>query len=85
MQVGRCDYFIPTNQTKIDGQKLTEKDLINIGYMAGRFGISLDGDLNRNIKPVFDKEGVKLNINCCTSELFEENLNKTGVKFEVVV
>lgn len=84
MQVGRCDYFIPINQVKSDGQKLTNKDLINIGYMAGRYGISLDGDLNRNIKPEYTKNGVKLNINCCTTDLFEENLKQAGINFEII-
>lgn len=84
MEVGRCSYFIPSNQTKTDGKKLTDEDLINIGYMAGRYGISLDGDLNRNVKPEISDEGVKLNINCCTTELFEENLKNSGIKFDTV-
>ena len=84
MQVGRCDYFISTNQVKSDGQRLTEKDLINLGYMAGRYGISLDGDLDRNIKPEYKNDGVKLNINCCTTDLFEDNLEKAGIRFEII-
>ncbi len=81
MQVQRCEYFIPINQIKPDGQKLSQEDLINIGYMSGRFGVSLDGDLSRNIKPEFTENGVKLNINCCTKDLLEENLNNSGIKF----
>lgn len=84
MKVQRCDYFIPTNQIKSDGQKLTDEDLINIGYMAGRYGISLDGDLNRNIIPEITEDGVKININCCTTDLFEENLKKSGINFDVL-
>ena len=84
MQVQRCDYFIPTNQVKADGKKLSESDLINIGYMAGRYGVSLDRDLNRNIKPEFYNDGIKLNINSCTTDLFEQNLNKAGIDFEIL-
>ena len=85
MQVGRCGYFIPVNQQKVNGEKLTPKDYFNIGYMAGRFGINLDGDVNKENKPVFDEKGIAININCCTTELFEKNLNKSGIKFDVVV
>ena len=53
MEVGRCSYFVPTTQVKTNGEKLTPKDYFNIGYMAGRFGINLDGDLNKNYKPNF--------------------------------
>jgi hypothetical protein len=84
MQVCRCDYFIPTNQVKNNGEKLSQTDLINIGYMAGRFGISLDGDLNKNYRPKIDEKGVTLNINCCTTELFEKNLADAGIKFNVI-
>ena len=84
MQIQRCEYFIPINQTKSDGQKLSQEDLINIGYMSGRYGISLDGNLDRNIKPEFSENGVKLNINYCTKNMLEENLNDAGIKFIAV-
>ena len=58
MEVGRCSYFVPTTQVKINGENLTSKDYFNIGYMAGRFGINLDGDLNKNYKPNFDEKGI---------------------------
>ena len=45
MQVERCGYFIPVNQVKSNGEKLSQEDLINIGYMAGRCGINLDGNV----------------------------------------
>lgn len=84
MQVGRCSYFVSTNQPKANGEKLSQSDLINIGYMAGRFGVSLDGDLNKNYKPEVNEKGITLNINCCTSELFEKNMKDAGIKFDVV-
>ena len=81
MQVGRCEYFIP-NQLKTNGEKLTSKDFLNIGYMAGRFGVNLDGDVNKEFKPTFDEKGIKININCCTTELFEKNMKEAGIKFD---
>ena len=84
MQVRRCSYFVPTNQEKNNGEKLSQKDLINIGYMAGRYGVSLDGDLNKNFIPKVNEQGVTLSINCCTSELFEKNLKEAGIKFDVL-
>ena len=85
MEVGRCSYFVPTTQVKTNGENLIPKDYFNIGYMAGRFGINLDGDLNKNYKPSFDEKGIVLNINCCTADLFEKNMNESGIKFDVVV
>ena len=36
MQVERCGYFIPVNQVKSNGEKLSQEDLINIGaYVKG--------------------------------------------------
>lgn len=83
MQVGRCEYFIPY-LPKTSGENLSQKDFFNLGYMAGRFGINLDGDANKENKPVFDEKGIKLDINCCTAELFEKNLNEAGIKFDIV-
>lgn len=84
MQVERCNYLIPINQPKKNGENLSQKDLINIGYMAGRCGISLDGDLNKNYAPKFDEKGVVLNINSCTTDIFEQKLNDAGIKFDVL-
>ena len=84
MQVECCTYFVPTNQVKTNGEKLTSNDLISLGYLAGRCGINLDGNPQEPNKPDFTQEGVTLDINSCTCELFEENLNKSGIKFDVL-
>ena len=84
MQVERCTYFIPTNQLKANGEKLSQNDLISLGYLAGRCGVNLDGNPQEVNKPDFTQEGVKLNINCCTCDMFEDNLNKSGIKFNVL-
>lgn len=84
MQIERCNYLIPINQPKKNGEKLSQKDLINIGYMAGRCGISLDGDLNKNYAPKFVEKGIVLNINSCTTDIFEQKLNDAGIKFDVL-
>ena len=83
MQVERCSYFIPINQTKTNGEKLTQEDLINIGYMAGRCGINLDGNPQEPNKPEYNNQGVKVNINCCTTDCFEKNLSESGIKFDI--
>ncbi len=84
MQVTRCSYLVGTNLPKNNGEKLTDKDLINVGYMAGRFGISLDGDLSKNMKPQVCENGTYVNINSCTQSLFEKELNNAGIKFMAI-
>lgn len=84
MQVERCNYLVSTNSPKTNGQKLTPSDLMNVGYMAGRYGISLDGNLTKNQKPKYTDKGTIININSCTKELFEKNLNESGIKFNVI-
>ena len=84
MQVERCSYFIPTNQTKTTGESLCQKDLINVGYLAGRCGINLDGNPQEANKPEFIQDGVKFNINCCTTDIFEQNLKDSGIKFDII-
>ncbi|MDD3237353.1 MAG: hypothetical protein PHV37_04575 [Candidatus Gastranaerophilales bacterium] len=84
MQVARCDYVVKTNAPKTNGQTLNQNDFINIGYMAGRFGVSLNGDLTQNFVPKNTSNGLKININSCTSDLFEKNLNEAGIKFDKI-
>lgn len=84
MQVERCTYFVPTNQIKTNGEKLSSKDLISLGYLAGRCGVNLNGNPQEVNKPSFENEGVRLDINSCTCDLFEDNLNKSGIKFDVL-
>lgn len=81
MQVARNKYVIFTNQPKQNGQKPNPQDLINVGYMAGRFGVSLDGNLQENKIPQITPNGTLIDINSCTSELLEKNLNQMGMKF----
>ena len=84
MQVERCSYFLPTNSPKTNGENLSQEDFLNIGYMAGRFGINLDGNLEQNYKPQVSNDGLVLNINCCTADLFEKNLEEAGITFSVL-
>lgn len=81
MQIERNTYYIPTTQTKRNGEKLSDKDLINIGYMAGRFGINLNNNPKEPNKPYYTNSGVFFDINSCTSDRFEENLEKSGINF----
>lgn len=82
MEVQRVNYMIKTNSPKKNGQKPSYEDILKVGYMAGRYGISLDGNLNANHKPQQTNEGVKINVNSCTTDLLETNLNKMGIKFD---
>ena len=84
MQVSRCDYLVSIDKPKANGQALTKEDLLNVGYMAGRFGVNLDGNLCENCKPKFTEDGALININCCTKDLFEKNLSEAGIKFDVI-
>jgi len=82
MEVQRVNYMIRTNSPKKNGQKPSYEDVLKIGYMAGRYGISLDGNLQANHKPQQTQDGVKINVNSCTTSLLETNLNKMGIKFD---
>lgn len=81
MQVSRVSYFVPMAQVKQNGENLSDKDLINIGYMAGRFGINLNNNPNEPNYPVYTNDGVFFNINSCTSESFMNNLKNSGIHF----
>ena len=84
MKVERCNYLVKTNSPKANGQSLTAQDLINVGYMAGRFGINLDGNLNQNQRPQYTDKGTVININSCTQSLFEKNLEEAGIRFDAI-
>lgn len=84
MQVNRNQYIIYTNQPKQNGKPLNQNDLINIGYMAGRYGVSLDGNLQENKKPQFTPNGTIIDINSCTADLMEQNLKTEGIKFNTI-
>lgn len=81
MAIQRVDYLIHINSPKTNGEKPNPQDLVNIGYLAGRFGVNLDGNLQENNIPKYTDNGLQININSCTTELLEENLNKSGIKF----
>jgi hypothetical protein len=84
MQVERCSYLIQTNIPKNNGQNLNLKDYMSIGYMAGRYGVNLDGKLNQEFKPIQTEKGLLININSCTKDVLESNLNKEGIKFSII-
>ena len=85
MNVSRCELLIATNLPKKNGERLSRQDIFNLGYMAGRCGINLDGNLNQDIKPVHTNDGVLININQCTQKYVEKNLKQAGIRYEVVV
>ena len=77
----RQQYLVRTNELKSDNMPLTSNDYLNIGYMAGRFGINLQNPNEQN--PIkYSDNGLIFDINSCTSVLFENNLKAQGVKFD---
>lgn len=85
MIVERCKYSIPLNVPKQNGQRLTDKDLVNIGYMSGRFGVNLSNNPHQPNSPLFIGDKVVVDINSCTTSLFEKNLAQAGINFDVIV
>lgn len=81
MNVTRHQYVVNTNLPKQNGQPVNQQDLVNIGYMAGRFGINLDGKQWEHQVPQVNQNGTFIDINSCTSDLFEYNLKTSGIKF----
>ena len=69
MLVERCSYLIQTNAPKKNGQSLNNTDMLNIGYMAGRYGINLDGNVHQEFKPVYTDKGLLININSSYLEI----------------
>lgn len=81
MQVNRCKYIVRTNLPKTNGQYLNSIDLLNVGYMAGRFGVDLTGNPQVNYIPIQTQDGVIVNVNSCTAGLLESNLSQAGINF----
>ncbi len=84
MNVPRVQYLVYTNLPKQDGKPLDQKDLVDLGYMAGRFGIDLDGKAFKHKIPDVSLLGTKIDINACTCDLFEDNLKKSGISFNKI-
>ncbi len=80
--ITRISYLVRTNEPKINNQPLNANDYMNIGYMAGRFGVNLSNNPMEANPMVFAPQGTFVNINSCTSDLFEQNLAQTGVRFD---
>ena len=77
----RQQYIVKTEQNKKNNKPLTKNDYLNIGFLAGRFGVNLE---NPN-EPGYiyrDNNGTYVNINSCCSELFEETLSQAGINFD---
>ncbi len=77
----RFQYIVKTGAPKRDNTPLNADDFLNIGYMAGRFGVNLQNPYEAN--PVI-KNGADtfVNINSCTAPLFENTLNQAGILFD---
>ncbi len=82
MEIQRVNYLIHTNEPKKNGQKPTNEDMLKIGYMAGRCGISLQESLYVNHKPKVTSKGIQINVNSCTTDVVESGLKQMGLKFD---
>ncbi len=78
----RNSYIVKTNDLKTNNQPLNSEDYLNIGYMAGRFGINLTNNPNEQNPIKILPQGVLVNVNSCTSDLFEKDLSNSGIKFD---
>jgi hypothetical protein len=74
--------YVVNTSTKSSREPLSNNDLINVGYLAGRCGVNLNGDPNRANAPKIGGNHLIVDINNCTSEFFEKNLSKAGVTFD---
>ena len=78
----RSIYHVNTKDGKADGLPLKAHDYLELGYMAGRFGINLNGHPGEMTPMKKTEEGVLIDINSCASDLFERKLQKEGIKFD---
>ncbi len=80
----RNQYLVRTSQPKVNNTPLTADDYVNVGYMAGRFGVNL---MNPNDPGYIQKDnnGLYVDINSCCAPLFESTLAQSGIKFDRIV
>ncbi len=79
-QPTRYQYFVNTEGKKTNNKHLTNDDYLNLGFLAGRFGVNLQNPNEPNY--IYkDNTGTYVNINSCCAPLFEETLTQTGIKF----
>ena len=78
----RNSYIVKTNDLKLNNQPLNSSDYLNVGYMAGRFGVNLEGNPHEQNPMNITPQGTAVNINSCCSEQFERTLNDSGIKFD---
>lgn len=78
----RNSYIVRTNDLKLNNTPLNSADYLNVGYMAGRYGVNLAGNPYEVNPMQMTPEGTIVSINSCTAGLFEQNLNQTGIKFD---
>ena len=81
----RNTYLVKTSDYKTNNQPLNAQDYMNVGYMAGRFGINLGNNPYEQNPMQFVPNGTLVNINSCTSDLFEKNMTDMGIKFDRIV
>ena len=82
MSVDRISYIVKTNEPKTNNKPLEKDDYMQIGYMAGRFGVNLSGNPMEENPILQIPQGAVVDINSCTSDLFEKTLKETGIKFD---
>ncbi len=85
INIDRNSYLIRTNAAKTNNCALSAQDYLDIGYMAGRFGVNLNSNPHESNPIIKTKDGLIVNINSCTSDLFEKNLTQSGIKFDRLV
>ena len=78
----RYTYEICTKEGKANGQPLKAYDYMELGYMAGRFGINPKVDVYENSAMKKTDEGFMIKINPYAAPLVEKKLEKEGIKFD---
>ena len=81
----RNTYIVKTNDLKYNNQPLNNTDYMNVGYMAGRFGVNLSNNPLEQNPMIHTSQGTIVNINSCTADLFEKTLADSGIKFNIIV